>query len=225
MAAAILTVLTLLATGAGQGRAIPPGGASDPADPFRPDTVVTAPGGPRIVLLESAATGVAALRLFVPLEEAPVEAGTGEVLRALALERMEGLARPVGARVSASRTPYGLAYLVEGALADFEYLAYLLREAVAAPPTDRVAMNRALRGVREALDRARESPPDFLVARLRRLIAPGVPPPFGTAATIDGIDAARVLEVWRRTHDGDAMTLVVSAALTPEVILAATRLR
>ncbi|MDA0313381.1 MAG: hypothetical protein O2992_14885 [Gemmatimonadetes bacterium] len=53
---------------------------------FRPDTVVHAPDGPRIVMLGSRSGGVAALRLSVPLIAHPAEAGAGALLAALAEE-------------------------------------------------------------------------------------------------------------------------------------------
>jgi hypothetical protein len=188
-----------------------------------PDTVLAPPGGPRIVMLGAEGEGVAAMRIFVPLTEGPVEEGAGEVLRALALGRMRGLATLVGARVSASRTPWGLAYEVEGAAADFEYLAYVLRTAVAAPDSSTAAMDAALQHLEDAQARARETPDGKIAADLRRAVAPGVSPLEGSAATLTGLDVARIRAVWRRSHQSSAMTLVVSSPMVPEVVLAATR--
>jgi predicted Zn-dependent peptidase len=202
--------------------------AADPAtpsaaDPLRPDTVLSPPGGPRLVLLGTPGSGIAALRLHVPLEEAPAEAGVGRLLEELARDRMEGLARPVGARVSVSRTPWGLAYAAEGAVADVEYLAYLLREAVRRPEVADVPFSRAKRRLAEAAARARETPSGRLSDRLRSALDPTTPPPQGTPATVAALDAGRLLEAWRRSHRPDRMTLVASAGVVPEVILAATR--
>lgn len=188
-----------------------------------PDTVLAPPGGPRIVLLSAPGDGVAALRLSVPLREGAHEGGAGWLLKDLALERMETLARPVGARVSTSRTPWGIAYAVEGAVADFEYLAYLLREAVARPDVDAPVFQDARRRLEEASARNRETPRGHVTAELRSRIVTGAPPLEGTPGSVSTLDGARVLEVWRRTHQASAMTLVVSAPLIPEVILAATR--
>ncbi|MCG6955459.1 MAG: hypothetical protein LJF04_05650 [Gemmatimonadetes bacterium] len=163
------------------------------------------------------------MRIFIPLTEGPVEEGAGEVLRDLALARMQGLANLVGARVSASRTPWGLAYEVEGAAADFEYLAYVLRTAVGEPDTAAAALDAALHHLEEAQARARETPDGRLAAELRAAVAPGVSPLEGSAATLRGLDAARIRQVWRRSHQASAMTLVVSSPMVPEVVLAATR--
>lgn len=175
------------------------------------------------MILGTPGEGVAALRLAVPLREGPAEAGAGHLLRELALRRMEALARPVGVRVSVSRTPWGIAYAVEGAAADFEYLAYLLREGVAEPLVTGSDFAEARRLLRSEAAKARETPGALLLSRLRSGVAPELPPMEGTPATVDGLDAGLVRSVWRRSHQSSAMTLVVSAPVVPEVVLAATR--
>jgi predicted Zn-dependent peptidase len=185
--------------------------------------VLAAVGGPRVVLLRTTGQGVAALRLSIPLQEGPTEAGAGRILRTLALERMESLARPVGARVAAARTPWGLAYSVEGAAADFEYLAYLLREAVAEPSPSRGVLADARLSSAEEAARLLETPRGRLTTDLRSQVAPGLTHPEGTPATVRGLDQARIRDVWRRSHQASAMTLVVSAPVVPEVILAVSR--
>ncbi|MHB1194588.1 MAG: peptidase M16 family protein [Longimicrobiales bacterium] len=194
-----------------------------PGSALVPDTVLAPLGGPRIVLLASPGVGVAALRLAVPLREGPTEAGAGRLLRDLALERMRSLARPVGAQVSAARTPWGLAYTAVGATADFEYLAYLLREAVAAPDVTGPGFPEArLRRQGESAE-AVETPSGRVAADLRSQISPGLPPLEGTPASVQALDAARVRAVWLRSHQPTTMTLVVSAPVVPEVVLAAIR--
>ena len=198
-------------------------GTPRPASALEPDTVLTPVGGPRIVLLPAPGVGVAALRLAVPLREGAVEAGAGQLLRALALERMRTLARPVGAQVSAARTPWGLAYSVVGATADFEYLAYLLREAVSTPDVTGPGFGEARLRLAEQAAVAVETPSGHVAAELRAQLAPGLPPLDGTPSSVRSVDAARAREVWLRSHQSSSMTLVVSAPLLPEVVLAATR--
>jgi predicted Zn-dependent peptidase len=194
-----------------------------PPSPFDPDTVLAPAGGLRVVLLRTTGQGVAALRLSIPLQEGPAEAGAGRILRALALEKMESLARPVGARVAAARTPWGLAYSVEGAAADFEYLAYLLREAVAEPVPSRGVLADARLTLGEEAARFLETPRGRLAADLRHQVAPSVTQSEGTPATVAALDQARIRDVWRRSHQASSMTLVVSAPVVPEVILAVSR--
>ncbi len=194
-----------------------------PGSVLTPDTVLAPLGGPRIVLLSSPGVGVAALRLAVPLREGPTEAGAGRLLRELALERMRTLARPVGAQVSAARTPWGLAYSAVGATADFEYLAYLLREAVAPPDVTGPSFAAARLRLQGETAEAVETPSGRVAADLRSQMAPGLPPLVGTPSSLQALDAPRVREVWLRSHQSSAMTLVVSAPVAPEVVLAATR--
>jgi predicted Zn-dependent peptidase len=192
-------------------------------DPFRPDTVLAAPNSPRVVLVSSVDGGVAALRLSVPLAEGPVEAGAGQILRELALDRMEGLAGTVGARVDAARTPWGLVYTVEGASADLEYLAYVLRGAVSEPTEDDVDIEAHRLRLAQRVARSEETPGGRIVDDLRRQVAPDLPPLLGTSATVAQLDAARLRNVWRRSHRPEAMRLVVAAPVVPEVVLAAVQ--
>jgi predicted Zn-dependent peptidase len=221
----IRTFATLLlaathATGA-LGQAPP--GAAAAASAFAPDTVLAPSGGPRVVVLAAPEEGVAALRLSIPLRESGIEAGAGWLLRELGLDRMRTLARPVGAHVAASRTPWGIAYSVTGAAADFEYLAYLLREAVAAPDVDSPAFQSARALLLEAVAEGVETPAGRVASELRAQIAGEHPPVMGTPASVSGLDPARVRQVWLRSHQATGMSLVVSAPVIPEVVLAATR--
>jgi predicted Zn-dependent peptidase len=110
-----------------------------------------------------------------------------------------------------------------GAAADFEYLAYLLREAVAPPDVEGPAFQEArLRLLGEAAE-AVETPAGRVAAELRAQVAPELPPLAGTPASVQALGGARVREVWMRTHQASAMTLLVSAPVVPEVVLAATR--
>lgn len=202
---------------------VPPG-ASPARSPLVPDTVMLSQDGPRIVLLATPGEGVAAMRLSIPLLEGRAEAGAGFIIRDLALDRMRSLARPVGAQVSGVRTPWGLAYTVVGAAADFEYLAYLLREAVAPPGG---GASPALQEARERLAtlaaEASESPQRRVAAELRSQASPGLLPAEGTPGSVAALDPGRLRSFWERTHQPTAMTLVVAASVAPEVLLAATR--
>ncbi|MEE2847783.1 MAG: hypothetical protein VX956_15035 [Gemmatimonadota bacterium] len=144
--------------------------ASDAA--FAPDTIVQMPDGPRVTLLHADGGGVAALRLSVPFIESAAEAGAGRMLAALAEQRMAGPAHQIGARVSASRTPWGLAYSVEGADVDLEHLTYLLRLATAEPRPERGVVDAIRAELTVDLERQAESPGDRLLFDLRRAAAP-----------------------------------------------------
>ena len=143
---------------------------------FAPDTIVQMPDGPRVTLLHADGGGVAALRLSVPFIESAAEAGAGRMLAALAEQRMAGPARQIGARVSARRTPWGLAYSVEGADVDLEHLTYLLRLATAEPRPERGVVDAIRAELTVDLERQAESPGDRLLFDLRRAAAPDSSP-------------------------------------------------
>ncbi len=188
-------------------------------DALRPDTVLEAPGRPRLVVLRSATAGIAALRLSVPLAEHASEAGAGAALAALAAERMEGPARQVGALIRAERTPWGLAYHVQGAEIDIDYLTYVLRLAAAAPDPGPAAMTRVREQLEATLDRRAESPLERLLRDIRSEAAP-YPPIEGTLGSLLQLGPARLREVWSRSHRPERMTVVVETSLGPEPFLA-----
>lgn len=192
--------------------------ASDAA--FAPDTIVQMPGGPRVVLLRSDPGGVAALRLSVPLIESAAEAGAGRMLAALAEHRMLGPARQIGARVSASRTPWGLAYSVEGAEVDLDYLTYLLRLATAEPRPESGVLEAIRAELIVDLERQADSPGDRLLADLRRAAAPELTPLGGSRGSVRLLNEARLRAVWRRTHRAPSMSLVAMTSASPAALLA-----
>ena len=187
---------------------------------FTPDTVLQMPGGLRIVVLRSDPGGVAALRLSIPFVETAAEAGAGRMLAALAERRMAGVARQVGSRVSASRTPWGLAYSVEGAEADLDYLAYLLRLATAQPRPENGIVELIRAELILDLERQDESPGDRLLADLRRTTAPDLSPLGGSHSSVRLLDQARLRAVWQRTHLAPSMSLVAMTSASAVTLLA-----
>ena len=192
--------------------------ASDAA--FDPDTVVHVPDGPRVVLLRADPGGIAALRLSVPLVESAAEAGAGRMLAVLAERRMEGPARQIGARVSASRTPWGLAYSVEGAEVDLDYLTYLLRLATAEPRPESGAVEAIRAELIMDVERQAESAGDRVLAELRRAAAPELPPLAGSPGSLRLLNEARLRAVWQRSHRSTSMSLVAMTSVTPAALLA-----
>ena len=102
------------------------------------------------------------------------------MLAALAEHRMLGPARQIGARVSATRTPWGLAYSVEGAEVDFDYLTYLLRLATAEPRPESGLLEAIRAELIGYLDRRAESPGERLLADLLRAAARELTPLAGS---------------------------------------------
>lgn len=188
------------------------------ASPLRPTQVLRPPGGPVVAIVETPGSGVAAARVTVSLREGPSEAGYAKVLERLALERMRTVARRLGARVDASRTPWGVTYTAVGAEADFEHLAWILREAVAQPDPEPVHFERTRAEVQTEVDRLRETAHGALLAWLRDRAFPTLPALEGTEATLDSLTVDGLREFWARTHQRSAMRVVVAGALPSEAI-------
>lgn len=197
--------------------------ASAPPSPqagsaLAPDAVLEIPGGPRLIHFEAPGTAVASLRLSIPLTESPAEAGAGRVLVMAALDRVDPLARRVGARIEGVRTFHGIAYTVTGPSAAFDHLAWLLRELVREP--DQGGIEGAVGRLRVELEQGGETPLGVLDTRLREGVAPGLPPLSGSPASLAGLNWTRVRDVWGRSHLREAMTVVAAAPVPVEVLLA-----
>ena len=140
-----------------------------------------------MIRLPAPSSDLTTLRLSIPVQEGSTEAGAAQILTLLGLERARGAAAATGAHVEGSRTPWGIAYTVVGPTADFDHLAYVLREAVAEPSFDRIVFERARSRVRVEAQRERETASGRLTAELRAAVAPEALPAVGTPASIDVI--------------------------------------
>jgi hypothetical protein len=195
--------------------------APDAASALRPDSILTPPGGPTLIRLTAPGSGLTTLRLSVPLDETPSEAGAGQILVQLGLERARNAAASLGARVDGTRTAQGIAYTVVGATDDFDYLAYVLREAVAEPRADPIDFEHARMRVHEEADRLRETGAGRLSYELRTAAVPGSAPLSGTPESLDALTPDVVHDLWSRTHRRARMSLVVVGAEPLELVLAA----
>ena len=192
-------------------------------EPLRPDTVLDPPGGPRLIRLPAPSSGLTALRLSIPVEEAAVEAGAAAILHMLGLEQARAAARPLGVRVEGSRTPWDIAYTVVGPSEEFDYLAYVLRQAVAEPRPGRVELERArARAIAEA-DRVMETPAGRLAAELRAAVVAAAPPLEGTTMGLESVTETTLRDLWRRTYRPEAMSVVLVGGEPVEFLLASLR--
>lgn len=217
---AAVAVLVGSTKAAAQGPPVVPTPALSASAPFHPDTVFRIPGGPEVVLLDAPDSPVVSLRLLVPLTESPVEGGAAAVLQRIELDALRSLARQVGVRVDAARTPQGIAYSVAGPLPELDYLAWLVRQAVAVPRFDRAQIEEAAAAVRADLDRSIETAEGRLRRQLQRTVWPSRTPADGTPASLDRVNAASLRDFWARTHQASGMTLVVVGHVEPVLILA-----
>ena len=190
---------------------------------LRPDSVLFPPGGPRVIRLSTHSSELTTLRLSIPVQEGPAEAGAAQILMLLGLERARAAAAAIGARVEGIRTPWGIAYTVTGPTADFDHLAYVLREAVAEPRFDRIEFERARSRVRGEAQRERETASGRLAAELRAAAAPEALPSVGTPASLDMISMVTLRYLWGRTHRREEMSLVLVGPEPVELVLASLR--
>lgn len=185
---------------------------------LRADEILRPPGGPEIAVFRSVAPEVVSLRLSIPLEETPAEAGAGQFFQRQATDRMEPLARRIGARAEVHRTPQGMVYQVSGALSDLDFLGWILRAALEPPsPAD---FDDIRRRIAVENDRRMETPQGVLATRVRAALAPGVPSVYGTTGSLDRIDSSRLLSIWERSHRRDRARLVVAGQVPAELGLA-----
>jgi predicted Zn-dependent peptidase len=184
-----------------------------------PDTTLTLPGGPTVAVLQLGASEVVSIRASVPFSERPEEAGAGQLLRIQARDRMTNLADRVGATVEVHRTPSALVYQISGAGQDLDFLAWALREGMAAPESGR--FDAARREVVTDLERRLETPEGALGLRLRRALAPGSVPLTGTLASLERMDPSRLTAAWARSHHRPNVRVVVAGRIDPTLVMAA----
>ena len=200
-----------------------PTSLSAPGDPLTPDTVFRVPSGPRIAKLSMPGSELVALRISIPVQETLAEAGAGRVLEALGVERALARATPLGVTVEGARTQWGISYTVVGTRPDFDFLAYLLREAVAEPQASEADFERRRLALRSEALRTLETPAGRLAAELRAAADPGTPPMEGTPASLDRLMPSVIRGLWGRTHRPEDMTVVVAGDIPDELLLAAFR--
>ncbi|HEX9886937.1 MAG TPA: hypothetical protein VGA70_10640, partial [Longimicrobiales bacterium] len=194
-----------------------------PVEAFTPDTILAAPETPRLIRLPAPGAPLVALRLSIPLSEGPADAGAGRILYTLAVRRTRSLAGPTNARIEGSRTPWGISYTVVGSRTDVDYLAYLLREAVAEPRGMDVEFRQVRDDILGTIERRGETPGGRIAGLLRDRVAPTTPPLDGSNASLSLLTPDRIRQVWARTHQPQRMTLVVAGDVAVEVLLASFR--
>ncbi len=198
---------------------VPPGATRDEGV-LGPITVVTPRGGPRVVYRRMMQPPLAALRLSVPVEEAPGLRGATRVLQELQRGRLEAEAARIGARVELEYTPGYAVYSIVGPEDGLDAMVGLLRRAATWPAPSR----RAVEGARVKVERealaALELPGARVRIGLRAEIFPSLSePPDGHLP--DRLHPADLEWFWRRYYLPERMTVVVVAGAPLEAALSA----
>jgi hypothetical protein len=185
---------------------------------LRADEILHPPGGPEIAIFRAVTPEVVSLRLSVPLEETASEAGAGQFIQQQATDRMDPLAKRIGARAEVHRTPQGMVYQVSGALADLDFLGWILRAGL--EPPSAADFDEIRRRIQSENDRRMETPQGVLAARIRSELAPDIPSVYGTTGSLSRIDSSRLLTIWQRSHRKGRSRLVVAGQVPAELALA-----
>ena len=187
------------------------------AGPAAPEGVLPIPGGPDLAVVRTAAPEVASIRVAIPLIEEETGAGAGFLLAAEADARMRALAERIGASAEARRTSHAVVYHVAGPVSELDHLASILREGMGPPGA--AEPEASLRLLRAEQERRLETPRGVLAARLRHALAPSAPSVFGTAGSLDRMNASRLRAVWDQTHLRGSARVVVAGSVPPELAL------
>jgi predicted Zn-dependent peptidase len=192
-----------------------------PGDPtrFTADLVVKLPGSPETHVFVHPGSGVVALRVSIPVGESAEEAGAGQLVRALAEDRMRSMARRIGARASAERTSEGIVYQVAGPASEIDFLVWILNEGLRPPEADRFHEVRRTQ-LAEVL-RRQETPQGVLALRVRGAAGGSALPLLGSSVALERMHAGVVAAVWARSHGRDRARIVAVGDITPEVVLSA----
>jgi hypothetical protein len=200
---------------------VPVGDASlqlhdDPAR-FTADLVVELPGGSETHVFVHPGSGVVAIRLSIAFGESADEAGAGQLVRALAEDRMRSMARRIGAQASAERTAAGIVYKVAGPASEIDFLVWILNEGLRPPEADRFHEVRRTQ-LAEVL-RRQETPQGVLALRVQGAAGGSGLPLLGSSVALERMHAGVVAAVWARSHARDRARIVVVGDITPEAAL------
>lgn len=211
-------LLPVIGTALMLGFSAPASGHSGLQDPFEAALVLRTPGAPEVHLFPRPGSGAVTLRLSFPAREPEWEAGSLQLVRALAAERMTGMAARMGVEARVQRTPEALVYSVSGPASELDFLARVLNEGLRAPEPDRFAEVRR-RQLAEVL-RRQETPQGTLALRIRQAAGGSGTPLLGSSVALERMHAGVVTGAWERTHRPDQARIIVVGDLEVEVMLA-----
>ncbi|MCY4573493.1 MAG: hypothetical protein OXF01_11915 [Gemmatimonadetes bacterium] len=184
--------------GAEPGREPEPSRGS-PDDPLVPDSVLTIPSGPTLILERTAGIPVVGIRVSAPLD--PPWPGAARILVEQALDRARGRAEAIGAELWGGVQDGRIAF---HAIADVRYadeLAWVVRLLIAEP--EAIGASGATARARARLDQLAETPRGRLVLEMEgRVLGVG-----GGALPVPGVDEVR--DMWRRSHARDRLRILV----------------
>ena len=172
---------------------------ASPDDPLVPDSVLTIPSGPTLILERTAGIPVVGIRVSAPLD--PPWPGAARILVEQALDRARGRAEAIGAELWGGVQDGRIAF---HAIADARYadeLAWVVRLLTAEP--EAIGAGGATARERARLDQLAETPRGRLVLEMEGRVLGG----GGGALPVPGVDEVR--DMWRRSHARDRLRILV----------------
>lgn len=169
-------------------------------DPLVPDSVLTIPSGPTLILERTVGIPVVALRVSAPLD--PPWPGAARILVEQALDRARVRAEAIGAEVWGGVQDGRIAF---HAIADAHYadeLAWVVRLLTAEP--EAIGAGGAIARERARQDQLAETPRGRLVLEMEGKVLGGG---GGGALPVPTVDDVR--DMWRRSHARDRLRILV----------------
>lgn len=204
----LLTVAVLLAPLC---VASPTGAGGSPEDPLVPDSVLTIPLGPTMILERAEGMPGMGIRVSVPLD--PLWPAAARMLIEQALERARTRADAIGAEVWGGIQDGRIAFHAIGDARDSDELAWVVRLLTAEPET--IGAGGAAARERARLDQLAETPRGRLVLEMESRVLG-----TGPGRAMPAARAPDVQEMWRRSHARERMRIVVLGDLPVHWVLA-----
>lgn len=161
-----------------------------------------------VVVHRQPALPVVALRLSVLSSDPPGYAGAGLLIQHLAFPSLRDQVRRVGGRVQMQRTSDALIYTVVGPASELEYLAGVLRSALATPRTGRGELLVARHALRETRLAEWEIARGHVRAALRAQLFPEDLSVAGTESSVEHLDPTSLPAVWSQMYDPDRVLVM-----------------
>ncbi len=178
---------------------------------------------PAVTVHRQPALPVVALRMALLADDPQGFAGAGHLIQHLHLPAMEEQAARVGARVQAVRTSDALVYTVTGPAAELDYLAGVLRGALAAPRPAQPQLLMALNALAEERGAERETAASYVRATLRQGVFPGELPAAGTPASARRLETAPLEALWGEMYAPERLAVVAVGDVGAEQVERALR--
>lgn len=180
-------------------------------DPLVPDSIITIPSGPTLVLERAEGMPAMGIRVSVPLD--PLWPAAARMLVEQALNRARGRAEAIGADVWGGVQDGRIAFHVIGDKRDSDELAWIVRLLTAEPEAAGAAGATARERAR--LEQLAETPRGRLLLEIEGR-ALGTEP----GRVLPAARARDIREMWRRSHARDRMRILVLGDMRLSWVLA-----